>query len=158
GLHSLYSTGSSGTSCALRNNTGFATGFAATRFAGPTRRFAVLRAADRFVRIARILFCSFLRPSNHRRISRTTTLLTKLSKLLSPLDDVLVRTFVVTRLLAQRRESPGRLRMIALYAAFTTAMRVIDRVHGYAANRGTNTAPTCTACLAEVFVFMVEIA
>ena len=61
GLHSLYSAGSSGTIFDLRNGrTGLATGFAATRFtaarfAGRARRFAAdLRAADRFVRIARI--------------------------------------------------------------------------------------------------------
>ena len=61
GLQSLYNAGSSGTICDLRNGrTGFTTGFAATRFtaarlAGRARRFAVvLRAADRFVRVARI--------------------------------------------------------------------------------------------------------
>jgi hypothetical protein len=61
GLHSLYKAGSSGTISDLRNGrTGFATGFAPTRFtaarfAGRARRFpAVLRAPDRFVRVARI--------------------------------------------------------------------------------------------------------
>jgi len=61
GLHSLYNAGSSGTIFDLRKGrTGLATGFAATRFtaarfAGRARRFAAdLRAADRFVRIARI--------------------------------------------------------------------------------------------------------
>jgi len=61
GLHSLYNAGSSGTICDLRNGrTGLAAGYAATRFtaarfAGRARRFAAaLRAADRFVRIARI--------------------------------------------------------------------------------------------------------
>ena len=60
GLQSLYNAGSSGTICDLRRRTGLATGFAATRltaarFAGRARRFAaVLRPADRFVRVARI--------------------------------------------------------------------------------------------------------
>src|SRR5215470_8642449 len=79
-------------------------------------------------------------------------------KLLTALHNVLVRALVVARLLAQRRESPGRLRMIALYAAFATAVRMVNRVHCHTANRGTNTAPTRTACFAEVLVFMVEVA
>src|SRR5215470_8953674 len=163
GLHSLYSTGSSGTICDLRNgSTGLATGFAATRFttrfAGRTRRFAAaLRPADRFVRIARILFCSLPQLSVHRGISRLSSLPTNF-KLLATLHNVLICTLVVARLFAQRRESPGRLRMIALYAAFSTAVRMVNRVHRHTANGRTNTAPTRTACFAEVLVFMVEVA
>src|SRR5215813_13563289 len=85
GLHSLYNTGSSGTIWDLRNgSTGLATGFGTTRFAarfaGRTRRFAsALRAADRFVRIARILFCSLPRLSIHHGISRLSALPNKTS-------------------------------------------------------------------------------
>src|SRR5262249_8814382 len=104
-------------------------------------------------------FCSTHspRPLPHRGGSRLSSLQTN-SNLLTALHNVLVRTLVVTRLLAERWESPGRLRMIALYAAFTTTVRMVNRIHRHAANGGTNPAPTCTACLAEVFVFMVEVA
>jgi hypothetical protein len=176
GLQSLYSAGSSGTICDLRKGrTGLAAGFAgvrftaaAARFAGRARRFAAaLRAADRFVRVARISFCSLPQFSVHRGISRLSALpsfpvkcksLWLEGNLLTTLHNVLVCTLVVTRFLAQRRESPGRLRMIAFHAAFPTTVRMVNRVHGHTANRGTNTPPTRTACFAEVFVFMIEIA
>jgi len=37
-------------------------------------------------------------------------------------------------LFTQRRESPGRLWMIALHATFTTSVRMVNRVHGHATN------------------------
>src|SRR2546430_9844413 len=74
--------------------------------------------------------------------------------LLPALDNVLVGALVVSRLLAQRRESPGRLRMIALDLTFAASVRVIHRVHGHAANRRPNPAPTCAAGLSEGFVLM----
>ena len=48
--------------------------------------------------------------------------------------------------------------MIALYAAFTAAVRVIHRVHGHAANGRLHAAPPRSACLAEGFVFVIEVA
>src|SRR5262249_4632617 len=80
------------------------------------------------------------------------------SLLLPALDDVLVGALVVTRLLAQRRKRPRRHRVIALHAAFTTAVRVIHRVHCHSANGGTNTKPPRAAGLAERFILMVEVA
>src|SRR5258708_599875 len=50
--------------------------------------------------------------------------------LLPSLHNLPIRALVPPRLLAQRREGPRRLRVIALDLAFTTAVRVIDRVHG----------------------------
>jgi len=77
---------------------------------------------------------------------------------MSALDNVLVGTLVMPGLLAQCRESPGRLRMIALHAPFAAAVRVIHRIHGHAANRGPNAAPARPPGLSEGFVLMVEIA
>src|SRR5262249_50965806 len=72
--------------------------------------------------------------------------------------DQVIGTLVVPGLLAQRRESPRRLRMVALDAAFTTTVRMVHRVHGHATNRGTNTAPARASSLAKSFVLMVEVA
>src|SRR5258708_22141921 len=59
-----------------------------------------------------------------------------LSLLLPAFDNVFVGALIVSRLLAQRRESPGRLRMIALYFSFAAAVWMIHGVHGHAANAG----------------------
>src|SRR5436309_2016520 len=48
--------------------------------------------------------------------------------------------------------------MIALDLTFAASVRVIHRVHGHAANRRPNPAPTCAAGLSEGFVLMVEVA
>src|SRR5205085_7780991 len=78
--------------------------------------------------------------------------------LLPALDNKLVGALVVPGLLAERRERPGRLGMIALDAPFAASVRMIHRVHGYAANRGPGAAPPCTPGLSIGFVLMVEIA
>src|SRR5439155_1404102 len=78
--------------------------------------------------------------------------------LLPALDNKLVGALVVPGLFAQRRESPGRLRMIALDAPFTAAVRMIHGVHGYAADRGPDAPPTRAPGLSEGFILMVEIA
>src|SRR6266568_1843163 len=150
GLHSLYKTGSGGAAATLTTGrTGFML-FAIARFTGRLRRPAV-----RVARVALIGFAltgpSFL----HRPVSR---LRKRLTSLLPALDNVLVGALVVPRLLAQRREGPRRLRMIALYLAFAAAVRMIHGVHSHAANRRLNTAPACAAGLAEGFVLMVKIA
>src|SRR5205814_6609991 len=67
-----------------------------------------------------------------RRVSR----LIHFWYLLPALDNVLVGALVVSRLLPQCRESPRRLRMIALYLAFAAAVRMIHGVHGHAAYGG----------------------
>src|SRR5260370_36627816 len=74
------------------------------------------------------------------------------------LDHMRVGALVMPGLFAQRRECPRRLRVIALYAAFTPTVRVIHRVHGYAANRRTNTLPTCASSLAIRLVLVVQVA
>src|SRR4029077_5647210 len=72
--------------------------------------------------------------------------------------DLLVRTLVPAGLLAQRRESPRRLRVIALDLAFSSTVRMIHRIHGHAAHGGLDAAPPRASSLAERFVFMVEVA
>src|SRR5271168_3116218 len=48
--------------------------------------------------------------------------------------------------------------MVALDLAFTAAVRVIHGVHGHAAHRRLNTAPTRAASFAKVFILVIEIA
>src|SRR5690606_2264693 len=65
-------------------------------------------------------------------------------------NDELVRCLVGTGLLALGRLTPWRNRMTATRGtAFTTTMRVVDRVHGHAAVDGLAAQPTCTTGLAE---------
>src|SRR6266851_1459563 len=85
-------------------------------------------------------------------------LLLVFSSLLPTLNDLLVGTLVPAGLLAQRRESPGCLRVIALDLAFSSAVRMIHRIHGHAAHRGLDAAPPRAPGLAEGFVFMVKVA
>src|SRR5580692_11126551 len=80
------------------------------------------------------------------------------NRLLPSLHNLPVGTLVVPRLLAERREGPRRLRVIALDLAFTTAVRVIDRVHGHAAHGGLHAVPPCAPGLAVGFILMIEIA
>src|SRR6266700_1218275 len=127
----------------------------AVRFTGRLRRPAVLDL------VARIIFCLtellFLR----RPVSRLGSLLpfTSTSVVLLPaLDNMLVGALVVPRLLAQRRESPRRLRMITLDLAFASAVRMIHGIHGHTANRGPDAAPARTSRFSERFVLMVKVA
>src|SRR6266851_313000 len=85
-------------------------------------------------------------------------LLLVFASLLPTLNDLLVGTLVPAGLLAQRRESPGGLRVIALDLAFSSAVRMIHRVHGHAAHSGLNAAPPRASGLAESFILMVEVA
>src|SRR6516164_7555153 len=80
------------------------------------------------------------------------------SRLLPPLDDHAIGALVPARLLAESREGPWRLRVIALDAAFAPAVRVIDRVHRHAANRRANAPPARASGFAEGFILVVEIA
>src|SRR6266436_4119834 len=81
-----------------------------------------------------------------------------LTSVLPTLNDLLVRSLVPAGLLAQRRESPRRLRVIALDLAFPAAVRMIHRIHGHAAHGGLDTAPPRASGLAERFIFMVKVA
>src|SRR5580765_6559255 len=54
--------------------------------------------------------------------------------LLPPHDDEAVGPLVVPGLVALGRHPPGRLRMVAFGSALTAAMRMVDRVHGDAAD------------------------
>src|SRR5437868_6261721 len=74
-----------------------------------------------------------------------------------PLHNELVRPFVVARLVTQRGHAPRRHRVIALHAAFTAAVRMIDRIHDDAAHRWPDTFMTRAACLADSYIFVIEI-
>src|SRR5215469_13347980 len=77
---------------------------------------------------------------------------------LAPLDNHAIGALVLTRLLAECRESPRRHRVVALDTALTAAVRVIYRVHGYAANRRTNALPARASSLAESLILVVHVA
>src|SRR4029077_6320449 len=131
--------------------------FAVTRLAA---RFGVRfpsllrRAAVRVVCVARIAFALIGLALLRRPVSNFSNVW----YLLPALDNVLVGALVVSRLLAQRRESPGRLRMIALDLAFAAAVRMIHGDHGHAANGGLFPVPPRAAGFAVGFILMVEVA
>src|SRR6266542_1267514 len=74
-----------------------------------------------------------------------------------PLHNELVGSFVVSRFVAQRRLAPRRHWVIALDAAFTTAMRMVDRIHHNAANGRPDAHMTRASGFANRDVFMIEI-
>src|SRR6266852_4680774 len=80
------------------------------------------------------------------------------TSLLPALNDLLVRTLVPAGLLAQRWESPGGLRVIALDLALSSAVRMIHRIHGHAAHGGLDAPPPGASGLAERFILMVKVA
>src|ERR1700722_16368787 len=65
---------------------------------------------------------------------------------------------LLSRLRAQSRKTPGSLRVVALHAALSAAVRVIYRVHCHAAHRGTLSVPTRAARFPVRHVFVIEIA
>src|SRR5712691_258107 len=75
-------------------------------------------------------------------------------------DDELVRFLVLrARALAERRHAPRGDRVApALRLTLAAAVRVVDRVHGGAAHRGTLAFPAATAGLAPVDVLVVDVA
>src|SRR6266446_2339766 len=155
GLHSLYSTGSGGTITAFTGRTGFAlmaVRFADARFTGRLVRRLAARPV-RAVLVARMLFAL-----TKQRLESPHGFVFASTSLLPALNDLLVRTLVPAGLLAQRRESPRRLRVIALDLAFPAAVRMIHRIHGHAAHGGLDTAPPRASGLAERFIFMVKVA
>src|SRR6266404_6032892 len=156
GLHSLYSTGSGGAITTFTGRTGLlvltAVRFAGARFTGRLVRRLAVRPV-RVVLVARMVFYS------HRAaVRRRPGSLLVFTSLLPTLNDLLVRTLVPARLLAQRRESPGRLRVITLDLAFSSAVRMIHRVHGHAAHGGLDAAPPGASGLAKRFILMVKVA
>src|SRR5487761_1180324 len=77
---------------------------------------------------------------------------------LPPLNNQSIRRLPLARFRAQSRKAPRRLRMVALHAAFTAAVRVIHRIHRDAANRWPASMPARAARLAVGDIFMVQIA
>src|ERR1700733_13695945 len=81
------------------------------------------------------------------------------SLLAAPLHDEDIRPLVVAGLVSAGRLAPGGNRVTAARGlAFTTAVRVIDRVHGHTAVGGTNALPTIASRLADSYVFVVGVA
>src|SRR5215213_7497162 len=75
------------------------------------------------------------------------------------LQDHLLRALVAARLVAARRLAPRRHRITSAGGlAFTTAVRVVHRVHRHATNLRTQTHPTRPAGLAERNVLMLDVA
>src|SRR2546430_13823301 len=74
------------------------------------------------------------------------------------LHDELVSSLVVSCFVAQSRHTPRRHRVIAFHAAFTSAVRMIDRVHDHATNRWPNPHMAHTASLSNRDVFVIKIA
>src|SRR5437667_6512067 len=74
-----------------------------------------------------------------------------------PLHNELVRSFVVARLVTQRRHTPRRHRVITLHPAFTAAVRMIDRIHHDAAHRRPNAFMTRAPRFTDSHIFLIEI-
>src|ERR1700689_5815321 len=55
------------------------------------------------------------------------------------------------------RKTPRSLRMISLHTAFTTAVRMIHRVHRHAAYRGTLAMPSRATCFPVGHIFVIQI-
>src|SRR5208282_1929812 len=77
---------------------------------------------------------------------------------LPPRDDVLVRRLAVARLRSERGKSPGGLRVISLDASLASAVRMVHRVHGHPAYRGTPSLPARASRLAVSDLLVVLIA
>src|SRR5690242_2828368 len=124
GLHSLYSTGSGGGTTTLTGRVDLLLFATARLGALPAVRLADARFTGRLVRRLAA------RPVRVVLVARMVFTLAKplllhgqaLDVLLPSLHDLLVSTLVPAGLLAQRRESPGRLRVVALDAAFSSAV------------------------------------
>src|SRR5207248_2247256 len=77
----------------------------------------------------------------------------------SPVNDHLVCALVVARLVSAGRLSPGRDRMASTRSfAFTTAVRMVDRVHHYAAVGRADAQPARASSFADADVLVVQIA
>src|SRR5262252_8493844 len=75
-----------------------------------------------------------------------------------PLHNELVGSLVVARLVSQCGFPPWRHGMVALDAAFTTAVRVIHRIHHNASNRRPNSHVPHASRLTQSDVLMIQIA
>src|SRR5688572_12061610 len=92
-------------------------------------------------------------------LSSTARYCTQLFAAFAPRNNGPVGPLVVPRLVTSRRLAPRRNRVAAAGGlAFTAAMRMIHRVHGHAANRGTLAQPARAAGLADPYIFMIRIA
>src|SRR6476620_1190242 len=74
-------------------------------------------------------------------------------------DDHLLRTLVLARLVTACRLAPGRHRIAAAGSlAFAAAMRVVHRVHRYAAYVRANALPTRSTSFTERNILVLNIA
>src|SRR5262245_36500287 len=75
-----------------------------------------------------------------------------------PLHNELVGSFVVSGLVAKRRLTPRRHRMVAFDTAFTAAVRMVDRIHDHTAVSRANSHVPRPAGFSDRDVFVIEIA
>src|SRR5215469_17072520 len=76
---------------------------------------------------------------------------------LAPLHNQTVRSLLLSRLRAQCRESPWRLRVISLHAPLTAAVRVIHRIHRHAAHSWPASMPERSPRFAIRHVLVIQI-
>src|SRR5262249_56451307 len=74
-----------------------------------------------------------------------------------PLHDELVGSFVVSCLVTKRRLAPRSHWVIPLHPAFTSAMRMIDRIHHHTTNRRSNSHVAVTSRFFDPAFFIVRI-
>src|SRR5262245_1464276 len=74
-----------------------------------------------------------------------------------PLHDELVGSFVVSSLVTKRRLAPRRQWVISLHAAFTSAMRMIHRIHHDTTDGRSNSHVSGSSGLSDGDVLMIEI-
>src|SRR5262249_60335076 len=74
-----------------------------------------------------------------------------------PLHDELVGSFVVSCLVTKRRLAPRSHWVIPLHPAFTSAMRMIDRIHHHTTNRRSNSHVAVRSGFSDRGVLMGEI-
>ena len=134
----------------------FTAGFAARRGTAFRAR-AARRVARRDVLVAAHKVLSIPRRAGFiflplRKLQQTQVMACAVSTIIRSLLTLL------SRLRAQCRKSPRSLRVVALHAAFTAAVRVVHRVHRHAAHRRTLAVPPRASRLAVRHVLVVQIA
>src|SRR5690349_7604794 len=75
-----------------------------------------------------------------------------------PLHNELIGSLVIPSLVAQCRDAPRSHGVITLHAAFTAAVRMIDRIHHHTTDCWTDSHMTRAAGLTDGDVLMIKVA